>query len=62
MNVGYNELGIDKKRKVIYRNFHSIDNHIYLVEISKKKMKVFIIIFPNFEKPETFIHYILTEK
>ena len=25
-------------------------------------MKVFILLFPNFEAPETYIHYILTEK
>lgn len=27
--------GIDRKRKVLYRNFHDIDEKIYLVEISR---------------------------
>lgn len=55
-------LGIDPKRKVLYRNFHSIDQKIYLVEISRNQLKVFIILFPNFEAPDIFIHEVLHEK
>ena len=49
MCIGFNELGIDQKRKVLYRNFHNISGHIYLVEISRSKFKIFILVFPNFE-------------
>lgn len=55
-------LGIDPKRKVLYRNFHSIESKIYLVEISRNQLKVFIILFPNFEAPDIFIHEVLYEK
>ena len=41
--------GIDPKRKVLYRNFHSIDGKIYLIEISRNALKVFMLLFPNFE-------------
>lgn len=54
--------GIDPKRKVLYRNFHSIDGKIYLVEISRNQIKVFILLFPNFEAPNIFIYEILHEK
>ena len=35
MKVGYNELGIELNRKVLYRNFHQIGENIYLIEISR---------------------------
>ena len=56
------DLGIDPKRKVLYRNFHDIDGTIYLVEISRNALKVFIILFPNFEMPDIFLHEIMSEK
>jgi hypothetical protein len=59
MAVGYNEKGIEPKRKVLYRNFHQISGIIYLVEISRTKMKVFYLIFPNFESPETYYDCVL---
>ena len=62
MNIGYNELGIEKKRKVLYRNFHEISNTVYLVEISRNSKKVFILLFKNFEQPEKFIGETLPEK
>jgi len=31
----YETYGIDPKRKVLYRNFHSIDQKVYLIEISR---------------------------
>jgi hypothetical protein len=35
MPIKNNEFqGIDLKRKLIYRNFHQIDDSVYLVEIS----------------------------
>jgi hypothetical protein len=55
-------IGIDTKRKVLYRNFHNIDGKIYLVEISRNQLKVFILLFPNFETPDIFIYEILHEK
>lgn len=55
-------LNIDIKRKVLYRNFHEIDGTIYLVEISRNSLKVFILLFPNFEAPDIFIHEIIQEK
>jgi len=54
--------GIDPKRKVIYRNFHDISGVIYLVEISSNTKKVFVILFPNFEKPDMMIKEIMSEK
>jgi hypothetical protein len=54
--------GIDPKRKVLYRNFHNISGVIYLVEISRNPIKVFVILFPNFEVPDIFIHEIMHEK
>lgn len=62
MNIGFNELGIELKRQVLYRNFHQIGDQIYLVEISRNPKKVFILLFPNFEKPEEFLSEIMTEK
>ena len=46
---------IDEKRKVMYRNFHEITGVVYLCEISRNDKKVFILLFPNFEKPDIFI-------
>jgi len=54
--------GIDPKRKVLYRNFHNIDGTIYLVEISRNPIKVFILLFPNFEAPDIFLFEIMHEK
>lgn len=64
MNIGYNEIGIDGSRQVLYRNFHEISSTVYLIEISRdsKKKKIFIILFPNFEKPDDFIAETLTLK
>jgi hypothetical protein len=53
---------IDPKRKVMYRNFHDISGSVYLTEISKNDKKVFIILFPNFEKPDIFINESLNDK
>ena len=54
--------GIDPKRKVLYRNFHEISGTVYLIEISRNALKVFIILFPNFEVPEIYIYEIMQEK
>jgi len=62
MNVGFNELGIELKRQVLYRNFHQVGDKIYLVEISRNPKKVFVLLFPNFEKPEEFLSESMTEK
>lgn len=62
MNIGFNELGIEAKRQVLYRNFHQVGDKIYLVEISRNPKKVFILLFPNFEKPEEFLSESMTEK
>ena len=54
--------GIDPKRKVLYRNFHDIRGTVYLVEISRNALKVFILLFPNFEIPDIFLSEIMPEK
>lgn len=56
---------IDPKRKVLYRNFHEIGDKIkvvYLVEISASAHKIYVILFPNFEKTEVHIAEILPIK
>lgn len=58
----YEEHGIDPKRKVLYRNFHDVDGVIYLVEISRNALKVFILLFPNFEAPDIFLCESMAEK
>eukprot|EP00356_Strombidium_inclinatum_P001420 CAMPEP_0170510754 /NCGR_PEP_ID=MMETSP0208-20121228/65935_1 /TAXON_ID=197538 /ORGANISM="Strombidium inclinatum, Strain S3" /LENGTH=106 /DNA_ID=CAMNT_0010794241 /DNA_START=2420 /DNA_END=2740 /DNA_ORIENTATION=- len=55
-------VGVDPKRKVLYRNFHDIEGTIYLIEISRNSLKVFIILFPNFEAPDIFICETMPEK
>lgn len=60
--IGYNELGMDETRKVLYRNFHEISGVLYLVEISRGKTKVFICLFPDYSQPEIFLAEALTEK
>eukprot|EP00347_Sterkiella_histriomuscorum_P013852 403363119 len=62
LNIGYNELGVDLTRQVLYRNFHQIERQIFLVEISRNAKKVFILLFPNFEQAETYLHCVLAEK
>ena len=54
--------GIDPKRKVLYRNFHDIQGTVYLVEISRNALKVFILLFPNFEIPDIYLCEIMPEK
>jgi hypothetical protein len=60
--ISYNELGIDEKRKVLYRNFHEVSDVVYLIEISRSKTKVFIVLFENYANPDGFIAEALTEK
>lgn len=55
MNIGHNSDGIEPSRKVLYRNFHLVGQQIYLVEISRNQKKVFILLFPNFERPDQYI-------
>jgi hypothetical protein len=62
MNIGYSADGIEPIRKVLYRNFHMIDEQVYLIEISRNKTKVFILLFPNFERPDIYIQEILSDK
>jgi hypothetical protein len=52
MNIGFSFDGIEPTRRVLYRNFHDIDGQVYLVEISRNKKKVFVLLFPNFERPD----------
>lgn len=56
------EAGIDPKRKVLYRNFHDISGMIYLIEISRNAKRIFIVMFPNYERPEIFVCDTLSEK
>ena len=62
MNIGFNEDGIELSRQVLYRNFHQINDVVYLVEISRNSKKVFILLFPNFEQPNEFLKEVLTDK
>jgi len=58
----YAHHGVDPKRKVLYRNFHDVDGTIYLVEVSRNALKVFVLLFPNFEAPDIFLCEIIAEK
>lgn len=60
--ISYNTLGIDMKRKVLYRNFHEVSGTVFLIEISRSKTKVFIVLFENYANPDSFIAEALTEK
>jgi hypothetical protein len=63
LDIGYNELEIPaKQRTVLYRNFHQVSGHIYLVEISRIKTKIFILLFENFENTKKYISEVLREK
>lgn len=62
MAIGFNEIGIEMSRQVLYRNFHQINDTVYLVEISRNPRKVFVLLFPNFEKPEEYVKEVLTDK
>jgi hypothetical protein len=62
MKIGFNDHGVKDKRKVLYRNFHAISGKIYLVEISRSKLKIFVLLFENFEIPTNFIIEVLQEK
>lgn len=62
MNIGFNDLGMEPKRKVLYRNFHQVENKIYLVEISRSPKKIFILLFPNFEEPTMYLSLVFPEK
>lgn len=58
----HEQRGVDPKRKVLYRNFHQIEGTIYLVEISRNALKVFVLLFPNFEAPDIFLCEVMAEK
>lgn len=58
----HRHFGIDPLRKVLYRNFHDVDGTVYLVEISRNALKVFILLFPNFEAPDIFLCEVMAEK
>ena len=62
MKIGFNDHGVKDKRKVLYRNFHAISGKIYLVEISRSKLKIFVLLFENFENPNKYIAEVLLEK
>jgi hypothetical protein len=62
LNIGYNDLGIKPKRAVLFRNFAEISGKVYLIEISRDKKHIFILLFENFEVPTKYICEILKEK
>ena len=62
MNIKNELYGLSNQRKVLYRNFHQIGAVVYLVEISKHLTKMFFCLFPNHEKPDIYIHEIVSEK
>ena len=47
---------------MLYRNFHDIGGTVYLIEISRNALKVFILLFPNFEVPEIYLCEVMAEK
>lgn len=51
MQIGYTDLDIPAKRSVLYRNFHAVSDTVYLVEISRDKRKIFVLLFANYENP-----------
>lgn len=56
---------IDPNRKVLYRNFHEIGKNskfVYLVEISRNSTKIFVVLFPNFERPDLYINETISYK
>ena len=62
LRIGFNNLGIDESRKVLYRNFHEVSGLVYLVEISRKDRKVFIVLFEHHAHPHLFKAESLNEK
>jgi hypothetical protein len=60
--IGFNALGIDQCRSVLYRNFHDVSGKVYLCEISRNKTKVFIVLFTDYQNPNSFIADSLPEK
>jgi hypothetical protein len=58
----YDVHNVDPKRKVLYRNFHDVDGTIFLVEISRNALKVFVLLFPNFEAPDIYLCEVIAEK
>ena len=62
MEIGWNELDIPEKRRVLYRNFADIQGRIYLVEVSRDARNVFFMLFPNHEKPKDFFAEKMNEK
>ena len=61
MNIK-SQTSIDPNRKVLYRNFHPISGKVYLVEISRNPLKIYILLFPNYEVPDIFLQETLSEK
>ena len=49
LKLGFNELGANEDRTVMYRDLHRIEGQEYQVEISKTKTKVFILLFSDFK-------------
>jgi len=47
---------------VLYRNFHEINSKIYLIEISRSKNKLSILLFPDFSYPKEYIGEVLPIK
>jgi hypothetical protein len=62
MNIGFNEFGADEKRHVLYRNLHEISGIVYLVEVSRCKTKVFVLLFENYECPQVYLSAVMKEK
>jgi hypothetical protein len=60
--IGYNTLGINEDRKVLYRNFHEVSQFVYLVELSRCKHKIFLVLFEHYQQPNRFIADVLNEK
>lgn len=44
-------MGANDKRRVLYRQFHKISNTVYLVEISRFKLKTFIVLCEDLKQP-----------
>ena len=47
LEIGYNMLGCSSQRSVLYRNTHSVSGRVLLVEVSRNKTRVFVIMTEN---------------
>ena len=62
LQIGFSDINVPAKRSVLYRNFHNVSGTVYLVEISRDKTKIYILLFENYESPHQHIGEALFER